>query len=92
MKEKADLLRVMTKGDSRLRSVLAMFTDELKENMRSTGTERRARKEKRLRNPIPEWFKHWFDLTHPREDASYTKGRYTTTRKVCRQTVPQSWY
>ena len=34
MKEKADLLRVMTKGDSRLRSAaLAMLPDELKENM-----------------------------------------------------------
>ena len=47
MKEKADLLRVMTKGDSRLRSAaLDMLPDELKENMSVTGTERRRLEKK----------------------------------------------
>ena len=72
MKEKADLLRVMTKGDSRLRSAaLAMLPDELKENMSVTGTERRRlEKKKGLEIGSPEWFKHWFDLPYLREDAS----------------------
>ena len=55
MKEKADLLRVMTKGDSNLRSSsVQCCPDELKENMsvhwHRTST---SRKEKRLRNLIP---------------------------------------
>ena len=72
MKEKADLLRVMTKGDNRLRSAaLAMLPDELKENMSVTGTERRRlEKKKGLEIGSPEWFKHWFDLPYLREDAS----------------------
>ena len=70
MKEKADLLRVMTKGNSNLRSAaLAMLPDELKENMSVTGTERRRlEKKKGLEIGSPEWFKHWFDLPYLRED------------------------
>ena len=75
MKEKADLLKVMTKGDSRLRSAaLAMLPDELKENMSVTGTERRRlEKKKGLEIGSPEWFKHWFDLPYLREDTGIQK-------------------
>ena len=69
MKEKADLLRVMKRGNSNLRSAaLAMLPDELKENMSVTGTERRRlEKKKGLEIGSPEWFKHWFDLPYLRE-------------------------
>ena len=69
MKEKADLLRVMTKGDSRLRSAaLDMLPDELKENMSVTGTaRRRLEKKKGLEIGSPEWFEHWFDLPYLKE-------------------------
>ena len=72
MKEKAELLRVMTKGDSRLRdAALAMLPDEVKENMSVTGTERRRlEKKKGLEIGSPAWFKHWFDLPYLREDIS----------------------
>ena len=85
--EKADLLRVMTKGDSRLRSAaLAMLPDELKENMSVTGTERRRlEKKKGLEIGSPEWFKHWFDLPYLRErydDVGQKIYKGNTTRVV----------
>ena len=86
MKEKADLLRVMTKGDSRLRSAaLAMLPDELKENMSVTGTERRRlEKKKGLEIGSPEWFKHWFDLPYLREDISKMVKEYGPHSRVAK--------
>ena len=87
MKEKADLLKVMTKGNSNLRSAaLAMLPDELKENMSVTGTERRRlEKKKGLEIGSPEWFKHWFDLPYLRErydDVGQKIYKGNTTRIV----------
>ena len=96
MKEKADLLRVMTKGDSRLRSAaLAMLPDELKENMSVTGTERRRlEKKKGLEIGSPEWFKHWFDLPYLREAEVNTTnpntGVQTTVNKKANRITTRS--
>ena len=96
MKEKADLLRVMTKGDSNLRSAaLAMLPDELKENMSVTGTERRRlEKKKGLEIGSPEWFKHWFDLPYLREAEVNTTnpntGVQTTVNKKANRITTRS--
>ena len=96
MKEKADLLRVMTKGDSRLRSAaLAMLPDELKENMSVTGTaRRRLEKKKGLEIGSPEWFKHWFDLPYLREQEVNTTnpntGVQTTVNKKANRITTRS--
>ena len=77
--EKADLLRVMKKGNSNLRNAaIDMLPDDLRsiamENMSVTGTElRRAEKKKGIEVGTPEWFKHWFDLPYLREDAGIQK-------------------
>ena len=83
MKEKADLLRVMTKGDSRLRSAaLAMLPDELKENMSVTGTERRRlEKKKGLEIGSPEWFEHWFELPYLKKSKKNLKEDKRIPRK-----------
>ncbi len=84
MKEKADLLRVMTKGDSRLRSAaLAMLPDELKENMSVTGTERRRlEKKKGLEIGSPEWFEHWFELPYLKKSKKNLKEDASPIQKV----------
>ena len=76
MKEKADLLRVMKKGNSNLRSAaLAMLPDELKENISVTGTERRRlEKKKGIEIGSPEWFEHWFDLPYLRDDVQLNEN------------------
>ena len=96
MKEKADLLRVMTKGNSNLRSAaLAMLPDELKENMSVTGTaRRRLEKKKGLEIGSPEWFKHWFDLPYLREAEVNTTnpntGVQTTVNKKANRITTRS--
>ena len=77
-KEKAELLRVMRKGDSNLRNAAVdMLPDELRtiatENLSYTGTERRRlEKKKGIEVGTPEWFKHWFDLPYLREGDAIT--------------------
>ena len=77
-KEKADLLRVMRKGNQNLRNAAVdMLPDELRtiatENLSYTGTERRRlEKKKGIEVGTPEWFKHWFDLPYLREGDSIT--------------------
>ena len=74
--EKADLLRVMRKGDQNLRkAAIDMLPDDLRsiamENMSVTGTERRRlEKKKGIEVGTPEWFKHWFDLPYLRDDVT----------------------
>tara|TARA_Y100001972_G_scaffold101168_1_gene125953 strand:+ start:1528 stop:6012 length:4485 start_codon:yes stop_codon:yes gene_type:complete len=77
-KEKADLLRVMRKGNQNLRNAaIDMLPDELRtiatENLSYTGTERRRlEKKKGIEVGTPEWFKHWFDLPYLREGEAIT--------------------
>ena len=77
-KEKADLLRVMRKGNQNLRNAaIDMLPDELRtiatENLSYTGTERRRlEKKKGIEVGTPEWFKHWFDLPYLREGDNIT--------------------